>query len=161
MKIIHTDGTNKDLYKLCELLDTSLNDNVPNRKAAGLNSLYNIENIKDVFLLYDEKRAVGSACLWQHDEQNCELIRVYIADEYRGRGLVGMLVEKVEGLAKTKGYEQIMLRTWTSTPYSIRAYEKLGYSLVPAKMIKHTDKFARALALADVRVYMVKSFKQE
>ena len=156
MKIIHTNGRNKDFYSICEKLDASLNDNVPDRKIAGLNSVYKIEDYEDIFLMYDGKKAIASAGFWQHDGEACELIRVFVDDEYRGRGLAGRLVDKVEELAKSRGYTQIALRTWSSTPYSVRAYEKLGFALTPASKIKYTDKFPKALALSSIRVYMVK-----
>jgi len=156
MKIVHTDGSSEDFYGLCEKLDASLNENVPSRKAAGLNSLYNVEKINDVFLLYDDEKAIGSIGLWLHDNETCELMRVFIDNEYRGRGLAGKLVAEIESLAKSKGYNKIALRTWSSTPYSIRAYEKLGYTLIPASKYKYTDKFPKALPLANLRVYMEK-----
>jgi predicted GNAT family acetyltransferase len=156
MTIIHTDGSNKDFYGLCVKLDASLNENVPDRKAAGLNSLYNIEDYKDMFLMYDGQTAVCSAGLFQHDDEVCELSRVFVDDEYRGRGLAGRLIEKVEHLAKQKGYKKVMLRTWSCTPYAVRAYEKLGYVQVPTSTIKYADTFPKALVLASIRVYMEK-----
>jgi len=159
MKIVHTNGSNKDFYKICEALDVSLNANAPGRKEAGLNSLYDIENIKDVFLLYKDGIVIGSAGLWQHCAEVCELIRVFVLDEHRGNGYVGLLAEKVEELAKSKGYNKIKLRTWSSTPYAVRAYEKLGYSEVTASKAGIKDKFARALALSGFRVFMEKEIK--
>jgi len=156
VRIVHTNGRNKDFYNICEKLDCSLNDNVPDRKMAGLNSIYKIEDYEDVFLMYDGKKAVGSAGFWQHDSEACELIRVFIDDAYRGQGLAGKLIDKVEELAKSRGYTKISLRTWSTTPYSIRAYEKLGFALTPASNIKYTDKFPKALPLASIRVYMSK-----
>ena len=106
--------------------------------------------------MYDGKRAIGSAGLWQHDDEVCELIRVFIEGEYRGKGLAAQLIAEVEWLAKKNGYSKIMLRTWSSTPYAVRAYEKLGYETVPTHKFKYIDKFQRALELASLRVYMVK-----
>jgi predicted GNAT family acetyltransferase len=156
MRLIHTDGYNKDFYGLCEQLDKSLDANVPDRKAAGLNSLYKIENLRDVFILYHGDKPIGCASLWLHDATCCEIIRVFVSDEYRGKGLVSKLVEKVEKLAIEKGYKKIMLRTYSCTPYAVRAYEKLGYKPVDKGSVKHPDKFAKALALASLRVYMEK-----
>jgi len=157
MKIIHTDGDNKDFYSICQQLDKSLNENVPGRTEAGVNSVFDSGNIQDVFLLYDGDKAIGSACFWQHDDVECELIRVFICAEYRGRGLAGKLVGEVEKLATVKGYKKIMLRTFSSTPYAVRAYEKVGFKKTPPSEIKYTDKYAKVLALSKLRVYMVKN----
>jgi len=159
MKIIFTDGANKDFLDICERLDKSLNENVPGRIEAGCNSVFSYGNIKDVFLLYRGKTAIGSSCLWQHDDKECELIRVFISDEHRGQRYVGKLIKKVEKLAKKKGYDKIMLRTFSSTPYAIKAYERIGYSIVSPPEIKYTDKYVNALALSDLRVYMEKKLK--
>ena len=159
MRIVHTNGQSTDFFSLCEQLDKSLNSNTPGRKEAGLNSLYDIENIRDVFLLYKGKKAIGSAGLWQHDDKVCELIRVFIIDEYRGNEYAGVVVKKVEELAKAKGYKKIMLRTWSSTPYAVRAYAKLGFAALPATQTKYFDKFPKALALSSLRVFMEKDLK--
>lgn len=156
VKIIYTDGNNKDFLGICKELDKSLNENVPGRVAAGINSVFNYSGIKDVFLLYRGKKVIGSASLWQHDDIECELIRVFISEEYRGRRYVGKLVRKVEKLAKQKGYKKIILRTFSSTPYAIHAYKRIGYLIVAPSEIKNTDKYADALALSELRVYMSK-----
>jgi len=156
MKIIHTNGKNKDFYGLCERLDKSLNDNTPGRKEAGLNSLSKLENINDVFLLYKGKQVIGSAGLWHHAEGACEMIRVFIDDDHRGRGLVGKLTKKIEKLAKRHGYASISLRTYSCTPYAVRAYTKLGYSQVPPAKIKYKDTFPKELEINKLRVFMEK-----
>ena len=158
MKIIHTDGNNKDFYGICERLDKSLNDNTPGRKEAGMNSLSKLDSVKDVCLLYKGKTAIGSAGMWQHDDEWCELIRVFVADEYRGRGLVGKLTKEIEKLAKKKGYKKVFLRTYSCTPYAVRAYEKLGYTTVPASKMKYQDTFPKELEINKLRVFMEKEF---
>ena len=158
MKVIHTNGRNKNFYQLCLKLDESLSENVPGRRDSGMNSLYNVKVIKDVFLLFDGKKAIGSACLWCHDSDTCEVIRVFMDADYRGRGLVKMLIDEVEHLARKKGYSQIHLRTWSCTPYSVRAYTKQGFKFVGGDDYKYRDKFPGAVKLAALRVYMKKEF---
>jgi RimJ/RimL family protein N-acetyltransferase len=156
MNIVNTNGSNKDFYSLCEKLDKSLNENVPGRTASGMNSLYNVDKISDVFLLYDDNKAIASAGLWYHDSDTCEIMRVFVDEAYRGQGLVAKVVAEVERLAKKQGYNKIFLRTWASTPFSVRAYEKLGYKQVLADDFEYKDKFPNAFALAYLRYYMKK-----
>lgn len=156
MKIVHTNGQDKNFYGLCVQLDEFLNNHVEGRREAGLTSFYNMENLKDIFLLYDGRRAIGSAGLWCHDNDACELIRVFLNDNYRGKGLVRTLVNEVEQLAIQKGYKKIFLRTWMSTPSAPRAYQKLGFLPINKAEFKHADKFPRALPLAHQRLYMSK-----
>ena len=154
MRIIKTDGGNKDFYNLCKKLDDSLNENVSGRTNSGINSLYNIDQIKDVFLMYDGERAIGSIALWYHDDKTCEIMRVFVEEDYRGQGIAGQLVNMVLELAVEKGYKDIHLRTWSSTPYSLRAYEKLGFHMI--KSYQYADKFHKALPFGHLRVYMKK-----
>jgi N-acetylglutamate synthase-like GNAT family acetyltransferase len=159
MKIVHSNGQDKDFFRICEKLDKSLNDNTPGRREAGMNSLSKLEQIKDVFLLYRGGEVIGSAGMWQHDDEWCELVRVFIADECRGRGLAGKLTEKIEKLARKKGYTKIFLRTYSCTPYAVRAYEKLGYKQVQPEKMKYQDTFPKELAINKLRVFMEKEIK--
>jgi len=154
MRIVHTNGDSKDFYNLCKKLDDSLNENVPGRTGSGMNSTYNVGKFQDVYLMYDGERVVGSIALWYHNDETCELMRVFVEEDYRGRGLAGQLVDLVLKLAAGKGYKDIYLRTWSSTPYSVRAYEKLGFSVI--KGYQYADKFPKAIPLGHLRVYMKK-----
>lgn len=152
--IIHTDGTNSDFLEICKKLDIFQNENVPGRSAAGLNSVYNTENLKDIFLLYDGPTVIGSAGLFRHDDETCEVVRVFIDSPYRGKGLAKNLIEQVQNLAKSLGYKQIHLRTFGSNRAIISSYEEIGFSPIDPSDFKYVDKYPQALLLAPLRVYM-------
>jgi len=159
MKIVHLGKANEEFYNICVKLDEHLSTSVPGRNEAGVNSLYNMENIKDIFLLYDGDRVIGSTALWYHDKESCEIIRVFVDDEYRGKGLVKLLLEQAELHAIKMGYYKIFLRTWITTPYAIRAYEKLGFRHIEPERFRYRDKFQKALVLSNLRVYMRKDLQ--
>jgi ribosomal protein S18 acetylase RimI-like enzyme len=152
--VVHTDGLNADFIKLCERLDRFQNKTVPGRRAAGLSSVYNLENLKDIFLLYSGRRVIGSAGLWCHDDQTCEAIRVYVDSLYRDKGYEKLLLDEVQKLAQSRGYNQILIRTYKNTQDIVNAYEKIGFAAVEPEEFKYIDKYPQAVQLAAMRVYM-------
>lgn len=156
MKIIYTNGFHDDFVPIFTKLDNYLNETMPERKEAGLNSIYNINTLRDIFLMYDDDRnAIGSAGLWCHDDEDCELIRVYVDSAHRGQGLAKQLVDRVEELAIKRGYKHIFLRTWERTKPALRLYEKLGYKRIPSEDFKYS-KANKFPSLAHMWVYMQK-----
>lgn len=153
-KIVRTDIVNADFLKLCKKLDAFQNKTVPGRRQAGLSSVYNSENLKDIFLLYDGPKVIGSAVLWRHDDETCEAVRVYVDSTYRGKGFEQILIDEVQNLAKSLGYKQILLRTYSTTPSIVEAYEKIGFSHIQPTDFKYADKYSQALLLAPLRIYM-------
>jgi putative MATE family efflux protein len=152
--IVHTSGTNTDFVKLCYRLDEEQNKLNDERRRAGLNSVYNTENLKDVFILYDGKKAIGTASLWQHDPETCEIIRVFVEPKYSSQNLAKSLVAEVQTLAKTLGYKYIHVRTFRNQAGGVGDFEKIGFSPIDPTEFQYVDKYPAALALAPSRVYM-------
>lgn len=154
--ILRTDGTNADFLEICKKLDIFQNETVPGRSEAGLNSVYNSENLKDIFLLYDGNTAIGSVGLFCHDEETCEIVRMYIDSPYRGKGLEKRLINEVQTLAKSRGYKKVHLRTFGSIKEMVDAYEKIGFSPINPDEFKYADKYPQAQLLSHLRVYMMR-----
>lgn len=51
----------------------------------------------------------------------------YVQDDYRGRGVVGILNQAAEDWARSKGCTEMASDTWLDNEASIRAHQKLGY----------------------------------
>lgn len=64
------------------------------------------------------------------DGERCELKRMYVAPEARGRGISRLLLERLEEEAATLGYRAVWLETGTEQPEAIALYESAGYELV-------------------------------
>lgn len=154
--ILRTDGTNADFLEICKKLDMFQNETVPGRSEAGLNSVYNSENLKDIFLLYDGQTAIGSAGLFCHDKETCEIVRMFVDSPYRGKGLEKRLINEVQVLAKSLGYKKVHLRTFGSIKEMVDAFEKIGFSPIDPNDFKYADKYPQALLLAPLRVYMMR-----
>ena len=65
------------------------------------------------------------------DEDVAEIKRMYVAPEYRGRGLASGLLKRLEESARQAGKKQIVLETGTAQPEAIALYEKAGYVRIP------------------------------
>ncbi|MEU7852412.1 GNAT family N-acetyltransferase [Nonomuraea sp. NPDC049141] len=58
-----------------------------------------------------------------------ELKRMYVAPEFRGRGIARMLLAALEDLAREMGYQTVRLATGVKQPEAIALYEDSGYVL--------------------------------
>lgn len=64
------------------------------------------------------------------DETTAELKRMYVAPEYRGRGVAKALLAAVEDAARQAGRKRIWLETGTAQPEAIGLYERSGYARI-------------------------------
>lgn len=60
-----------------------------------------------------------------------ELKRVYVRDEFRGRGYSKVVVQELERLALARGYNVMRLETGVRQPEAMSLYESLGYHRIP------------------------------
>lgn len=60
-------------------------------------------------------------------EKTCELVKMYLRPEARGKGLGKLLIGKCIGWAKELGYEQIYIETMPELRKAVRVYEKFGF----------------------------------
>lgn len=85
------------------------------------------------FVAYVDHVPAG-CCGWRtfaDDETTAELKRLYVAPEFRGRGLARRLLAAVEEAARDAGRERIWLETGTAQPEAIALYEQAGYARIP------------------------------
>jgi ribosomal protein S18 acetylase RimI-like enzyme len=52
---------------------------------------------------------------------------VFISPEYRGQGLLGLMMRRIEEVAREQGVQELRLYVETENQRAIRAYDKLGY----------------------------------
>lgn len=80
----------------------------------------------------EAKKPVGMCMVtWEWSDWNNSfywwLQSVYVASSYRGQGLLGKLIEKVETDAQAEGAASLRLYVALENPRAIKAYEKLGF----------------------------------
>ncbi len=85
----------------------------------------------DFLVVYDGERPVGCGGLKRFDARTCEIKRMYVLPEVRGRGLSGLLLEALERRAIELGYAACRLDTGKRQAAAKHLYERAGYAEIP------------------------------
>jgi putative acetyltransferase len=64
----------------------------------------------------------------------CELVKLYLHSNARGKGLGKLLMEKCFTAAKAHGYKKIYLETMPELNIAVPLYEKMGFTYLPAPL---------------------------
>ena len=76
----------------------------------------------------EQDRAVGCVGLRPLiSSVRCEMKRLYVAPEARGRGLGKALAEAIVGAARERGYSELYLDTLPTMGTAVTMYEKMGF----------------------------------
>ena len=82
-------------------------------------------------VLCDGGRPVAGGGLRRLDDRTCEIKRMYVVPDARGRGTGRALLAALEDLARDLGYAVARLDTGARQPGAQRLYERAGYVAVP------------------------------
>lgn len=80
-----------------------------------------------LYVLYCDKKLAGCIALKKIDAHNCEMKRLYVRTEFRGRKLGELLAKRVIDDAKQIGYSYMLLDTFPCLESAINLYKKLGF----------------------------------
>jgi GNAT superfamily N-acetyltransferase len=80
-----------------------------------------------LYLIYCDEKLAGCVGLRKIDNQNCEMKRLYIRPEFRGKKLGNILVERIIEDAKKIGYSYMLLDTLPFLQNAIHIYKKFGF----------------------------------
>ncbi len=69
----------------------------------------------------------GCVSITRNDEEYCEIKRLYVRPEYRGRGISRILMEKAIAEARDIGYRYMRLDTFPFMEQAIRIYLQRGF----------------------------------
>lgn len=83
-----------------------------------------------LYLAYMDGEPVGCIGLRRIDDKNCELKRMYVKPDFRGRRigheLLGMLIEE----AKKIGYDKMLLDTLPFLKRALKMYQDFGFETI-------------------------------
>ena len=82
-------------------------------------------------MLSEHGRAVAGGGVRRLDDGVCEIKRMYVVPDARGRGAGRALLAALESLARDLGYAVARLDTGAKQPGARRMYERAGYVSVP------------------------------
>ena len=140
MKIVRVSGDNKDFVFLCKKLEEFQFGLMPILRNKGYELTSDL-NLVEGFILYIDDVAVGSIGLKKITDDVCEIVRVFVSEKYRGKGYAVRLFEKIEALAKEKGYKRVEMVAWTKAKSALRLYEKLGFEKSEEKISERFGGF--------------------
>ncbi len=80
-----------------------------------------------LYLAYCDETLAGCVGLRKIDNENCEMKRLYVRPQFRGKRLGDRLVRQIIEDAKTIGYLHMLLDTLPFLKSAIGLYEKYGF----------------------------------
>ncbi len=80
----------------------------------------------------DGTEAMGCAGLRQISGKRCELKRLYVRANYRGRGVGRALVEALVDAAREMGYHRVQVHTAKFLTEALGLYRDLGFEVLPS-----------------------------
>ena len=86
-----------------------------------------------LYLALDDGMAAGCIALRRLDAVRCELKRLYVRPEYRGRHIARLLCRRILEDARAIGYREMYLDTLPELEAAIALYRSLGF--------RKTDKY--------------------
>ncbi len=80
-----------------------------------------------LYLAFCDSEIAGCIGLRKIDNENCEMKRLYVKPEFRGKKIGNILVTKIIEDAKSIGYKHILLDTFPFLETAIKLYKNLGF----------------------------------
>lgn len=74
-----------------------------------------------------ESAIIGTGAIKRFDDRECEMVRMFVAPIYRGRGIAWAIADGLISFARGAGYDRIRLASNNALTASHRLYEKLGF----------------------------------
>ncbi len=80
-----------------------------------------------LYIAFIDDNVAGCIALRKIDDDNCELKRLYVKPQYRGKNIGGTLVKHIIKEAENIGYKHILLDTLPFLNVAIDMYKKYGF----------------------------------
>jgi ribosomal protein S18 acetylase RimI-like enzyme len=126
MLVKQVNGFDKDFLFLSKCLEDFQFNLMPCLKEKGYSLTDDLDDIVG-YILYDEEKPVASIGLKKVNDSRCEIVRVFVDENYRGKGLAKQLFKMIEEFAISLGYSIAEMVAWTKSESAVALYKKLGY----------------------------------
>jgi len=74
-----------------------------------------------------EDAIIGTGAIKRFDDRECEMVRMFVAPNYRGRGIARTIADALISFARSAGYDRIRLSSNNALTASHRLYERMGF----------------------------------
>ncbi|WEX11725.1 GNAT family N-acetyltransferase [Chelativorans sp. AA-79] len=81
-----------------------------------------------LFVARDDGQVVACGALHRHGDGVAEVKRMYTRSSHRGQGIGGLIVERIEALAREEGFSRLVLETGDRHPAAWAVYERAGFT---------------------------------
>jgi putative acetyltransferase len=106
--------------------DLKLNTLTIDKDITDVNKNYFSKNGWFAILEYDAK-PVGTYGIYRIDDNVCELRKMYLLNEFQGKGLGKMMMEDAVEIARRLGYKKMILETNMVLYKAVQLYQKFGF----------------------------------
>lgn len=89
-----------------------------------------LDDIRNVIVAYDDI-PVGCASFKKYDDECAEVKRVFIRQEYKGKGISNKLMVLLENAAREQRYCYLILESGEPLIAAMTLYKKIGYKVIP------------------------------
>jgi GNAT superfamily N-acetyltransferase len=79
-----------------------------------------------------EDAIIGTGAIKRFDDRECEMVRMFVAPTYRGRGIARTIADALISFARSAGYDRIRLSSNNALTASHRLYERMGFERTAA-----------------------------
>ena len=135
IEFMRCSGTNEDFIENCQLLDMDLDKRVGRVIQRDKYKQYNqLDEIKEAIVAYVDGKAAGAGAIREYQygdiDNATELKRVFVRDEFQGKGIGTKLVLELIEWAKELGYRELILETGELIQESCHVYRKVGFNKI-------------------------------
>ncbi|MCU0424678.1 MAG: GNAT family N-acetyltransferase [Candidatus Kapabacteria bacterium] len=127
---IRTNSDNADFQALVQQLDQHLR--AINGEEQAFFTQFNATNqLRHVIVAYYEGIPVGCGAMKPYSETIGEIKRMFVREEYRGKGIAQGILAALEMYAKETGCTSCVLETSRHLVSAINLYKNSGYEQIP------------------------------
>ena len=128
-------GSNKDFVENCRLLDIDLDRRVGREIQRDKFTQYNqLDEIEHAVVAYEGDAVVGAGAIRKYQYSDIadatELKRVFVREEFQGKGYGTQIVLELINWAKELGYKNLILETGELLKESCHVYKKVGFEVI-------------------------------
>ncbi len=130
IRLVRTQSNDPDFKYLTQLLDAFLNQKHDQQQTV-YNPLNQIDSQASVLVASIDSIPVGCGCFKTHNTLTAEVKRMFVRDEFRGKGVARSLLCEIEKWSREMGYSRLVLETSIHLTNAIRLYESNGFYRIP------------------------------